>query len=166
MKVLSLLFMLSFMGMNNLNTVSEVKEMAPEITMENPEGQLVNLSSLQGNIVLVDFWASWCSPCRKSRTGLKNVYHQFKDSEFVKADGFKIYSVSLDKNKKDWVAAIEKYDLSWTTHVSDFKGFKSETVKEYGIKGIPNNVLLNAKGEIIAKNVFASDLSEILVSLQ
>lgn len=166
MKFLSILFITFIFGTNNLSINTNIKEIAPEIKMMSAEGEMISLSSLRGNIVLVDFWASWCKPCRKSRPGIKAVYNQFKDSTFKNADAFKVYSVSLDKDKSKWKNAIKEYGLNWTTQVSDQKGFKSKTVKEYKITGIPNNVLLNEKGEIIARNVFKEDLEAALVSLQ
>ncbi len=165
MKLLTLLLigtLLSF-SPNTNSTIAE--NTAPEISLMSPDGDVINLSSLRGNIVLVDFWASWCSPCRKRHPELVNVYNNFKDAAFKNADSFQIYSVSLDNNKDRWTAAIAKDNLSWINHVSDLKGWNSIAATAYGIRSIPNNVLLNEKGEIIGKNLFGKRLEAVLAGL-
>lgn len=128
---------------------------APDIALPNPQGDTVRLSSLRGQVVLVDFWASWCGPCRKESPNLVKTYKRFKD------DGFEIYSVSLDRSRENWLNAIEADNLDWT-HVSDLNYWNSVVVDLYGFSGIPHTVLLDEKGRVIAKNLRGDDLGEKL----
>lgn len=162
MKLLSIMLFSALLSMPLSSTKIEKGEIAPEIIFENTNGFETKLSSLRGNIVLIDFWASWCGPCRRKHPELVSVYNQFKDVEFEKAGRFEIFSVSLDKNKDAWLTAIEKDKLKWENHVSDLKAWNSEVVKLYGIKSIPHNVLIDSKGAIIASDVHGEQLKEIL----
>ena len=101
---------------------------------------------MRGKVVLIDFWASWCGPCRKENPNVVNVYKKYKDQ------GFDILSVSLDSNKDRWMSAIEKDNMTWA-HVSDLKGWKNEVAKTYGISSIPATILLDKEGKIIARNL-------------
>ena len=132
---------------------------APEIALPNSSGKILKLSDLQGKVVLVDFWASWCGPCRAENPNVVKVYEKFKDK------GFTIYSVSLDEDAAKWKEAIVKDKLSWTNHVSDLKGWKSSVVANFGIEGIPYTVLLNKEGKIIGKNLRGEKLEETLNEL-
>jgi len=132
---------------------------APEIAFPNPSGKILKLSDLKGKIVLVDFWASWCGPCRAENPNVVKMYEKFKDK------GFTIFSVSLDEDATKWKEAIEKDQLSWTNHVSDLKGWKSSVVANFGIEGIPYTVLLNKDGKIIGKNLRGEKLEETLNEL-
>lgn len=129
---------------------------APEIAMNTPEDKPLALSSLKGKVVLVDFWASWCGPCRAENPNVVAAYNKYKSK------GFDIYSVSLDKDKEKWVAAIKKDGLAWTNHVCDFKFWQSPVVQLYNFNGIPYNVLLDKNGNIIAKNLRGEDLEKKL----
>lgn len=120
---------------------------APEIKYNTPDGKPLALSSLKGKVVLIDFWASWCGPCRAENPNVVAAYNKFK------AKGFDIYSVSLDNNMDRWKAAIQKDNLTWKSHVCDFKGWQSPVVQEYNFNGIPYNVLIDKDGKIIAKNL-------------
>ena len=128
---------------------------APEINLPSPEGKKIALSSLHGKIVLVDFWASWCGPCRKESPHLAELYKEFHDR------GFEIYSVSLDDDKNNWKDAIAMDHLTWI-HVSDLKRWKSETVQKYYIEDIPNSVLVDRQGKIIAKGLSGNDLARAI----
>lgn len=133
-------------------------EVAPELVYNNPDGKPIALSSLKGKIVLIDFWASWCGPCRKNNPSLVKIYKDYKDAEFKKAKGFTVYSVSLDKDLEPWKKAIEKDKLNWENHVSDLKGWESDAAVKYGIEGIPFTYLIDENGVIIGKNLHADDL--------
>ncbi|MEQ8359059.1 MAG: TlpA disulfide reductase family protein [Cytophagales bacterium] len=130
----------------------DIGDEAPDILLENPQGEQVALSSLRGQVVLLDFWASWCGPCRRENPNVVRTYEEYKDK------GFTVYSVSLDNSKDKWVNAIQKDNLSWESHVSDLKGWRSQAAALYGVRGIPATFLLDQNGVIIAKNLRGSSL--------
>jgi peroxiredoxin len=124
---------------------------APDFQMNDVNGKPVSLSSFKGQYVLVDFWASWCGPCRQENPNLVKAYNTFKDK------GFTILGVSLDKDKKAWVKAIAEDKLSWT-HVSDLQFWNNAAARLYRVQAIPANFLLDKEGKIIAKNLRGKDL--------
>lgn len=133
-----------------------VNKIAPEITMEDPDQTQRSLSDLRGKYVLIDFWASWCGPCRKENPNVVRTYEKYKDK------GFEIFSVSLDEDKKRWENAIAADGLVWENHVSDLKGWKSDVVSLYGFEGIPHTVLIDPEGKIIATNLRGPALEQKL----
>ncbi|MES2396214.1 MAG: TlpA disulfide reductase family protein [Bacteroidota bacterium] len=132
---------------------------APEITMNTPEGKPLSLSSQKGKVVLVDFWASWCGPCRAENPNVVKAYNKYKSK------GFDVFNVSLDADPTKWKQAIEKDNLTWSNHICDFKAWQSPVVALYGFKGIPYNVLLDKEGKIIAKNLRGEDLEKKLAEI-
>jgi peroxiredoxin len=131
---------------------------APEIALPQPNGETLRLSDLRGQYVLIDFWASWCGPCRKENPNVVRVYNKYHDK------GFEILGVSLDKNRGAWLAAIEQDNLQWQ-HVSDLKYWQSEVVPEYQVQGIPLTYLIDPEGKIVAKNLRGPSLEEKLASI-
>ena len=125
---------------------------APEIELTDRDGKIRKLSSLKGKVVLIDFWASWCGPCRKENPNVVNIYGKYHDQ------GFEVYSVSLDKDRDSWLAAIAKDNLVWPNHVSDLKYWKSAGAAAYGVTAIPFTVLVDRKGKIVAKKLRGDDL--------
>lgn len=144
-------------------TGTEIGDIAPEIKLPTPDGDSVALSSLRGQVVLIDFWASWCGPCRKENPFVVAAYAKYKDSRFSIGKGFTIYSVSLDKTKENWVKGIADDKLTWT-NVSDLMYWSCPSAKEYGVKGIPSNFLIDKDGVIVGKNLRGEKLEQALES--
>ncbi len=133
----------------------EAGSLAPEIALPNPDGDTILLSSLRGSYVLLDFWASWCPPCREENPNLVKVYKKYHD------EGFEIYQVSLDKARDAWLLGIHEDELHWT-HVSDLRFWNSIVVPVYNIQGIPMSYLLDRRGRIIAQNLRGDMLEQEL----
>ena len=129
---------------------------APEISMKTPTGKILKLSSLRGKVVLIDFWASWCGPCRKENPNVVRLYNQYK------AKGFTVFSVSLDQDAEAWKKAIASEGLIWPNHVSDLLGWQTPLVQLYGFEGIPHTVLIDQEGKIIGTGLRGESLEQKL----
>jgi len=128
----------------------------PDIEMTDMNGKVIKLSSLRGKYVLIDFWASWCAPCRAENPNVVKTYNEFKGK------GFTVYSVSLDTDKDKWLKAIQKDNLTWASHVSELKGWDSKVVGQFGIEAIPTNYLIDKAGKVIASDLRGAELENIL----
>ena len=140
-------------------TSTSIGSMAPELAFENPEGKIMKLSDLRGKVVLLDFWAAWCRPCRQENPNVVAAYKKYRDK------GFEVYSVSLDRDKASWVKAIEADGLIWPNHVSDLGYWQSKGAKIYGVSSIPATFLIGKDGRIIAKNLRGAVLENTLKEL-
>ncbi|RYE42478.1 MAG: TlpA family protein disulfide reductase [Sphingobacteriales bacterium] len=127
-------------------------------TQKNEVGKVISLSDFKGKVVLIEFWASWCGPCRSENPNLVKQYQTYNSK------GFEILSVSLDEVKENWLNAIEQDKLEWT-HVSDLKGWNNEVGRLYGVRGVPASFLVDGDGKIIASGLRSEPLNEKLAQL-
>lgn len=131
---------------------------APDFTMNDPDGKPIQLSSLRGKVVMIDFWASWCAPCRQENPNVVKLYNQYHDK------GFEILGVSLDRGKDEWIQAIKDDQLTWL-HVSDLQFWQNAVARQYGVNSIPQTYLLDKEGKIIAKGLRSEQLAAKLAEL-
>lgn len=160
MKSFSRLFL--FIGLIVFAAIAKAQpkpgDLAYEISLTTPKGDTVSLSSFHGKVVLIDFWASWCGPCRLSNRQLVKLYSKYKSK------GFEIYGVSLDENKKDWMKAIKQDRIVWS-QVIDNRGWEAQTAIDWGLYQIPTSYLINKDGIIVGIDLEKNDLEKALKDL-
>jgi thiol-disulfide isomerase/thioredoxin len=132
---------------------------APAISLSDPSGKMRSLSSLKGKYVLIDFWASWCGPCKSEMPNVIAAYNKYKSK------GFTVFSVSLDEDPTKWKEAIQSWGMTWPDHVSDLQGWKSDLPQRFQFDGIPYTVLLNPEGKIIGTNLRGKKLQDKLAQI-
>ena len=131
----------------------------PDITLADPSGKERSISDLKGKVVLVDFWASWCGPCRRENPNVVRAWKEFKDQ------GFEVFSISLDKDATKWDRAIQQDGLIWPNHVSDLRGWNSSAAERYGISSIPHAILIDRDGTVVATHLRGAQLESELEQL-
>jgi peroxiredoxin len=137
----------------------EIGNKAPEIKLPSPKGDSLTLSSLNGKLVLIDFWATWCAPCVAEQSELAKLHLKYKHTVFINGKGFEIYGVSLDAKKSNWENFLIANKISWI-QVSDLKFWRSPVAKSYNIQEVPYNILIDGNGIILAKNLHGNDLEK------
>ncbi|MBW6534589.1 MAG: TlpA family protein disulfide reductase [Mariniphaga sp.] len=138
---------------------------APELIGKSPNGETYKLSDTKGKLVLLDFWAGWCGPCRRENPIVVQAYKKYKDKDFSNGKGFTVFSVSLDRTEEQWVKAIATDKLEWPYHISDLKYWSSKHAAVYGVRGIPDNFLIDENGVIIARKLRGPALEATLEKL-
>ncbi len=130
-----------------------IGDKAPEISLPDDHGNIVNLSDLKGKYVLIDFWASWCGPCRKENPNIVKAYTEYSDAKFKDGEGFEVMGVSIDMKTELWKKAIIADELTYKYHLIDSTGWSSPYIKAYNITGVPTSYLIDGNGIIIDKNL-------------
>jgi peroxiredoxin len=155
----------SKLGKDLTNKLADMERLAsgaiaPDFELPDTSGKLVKLSSFRGNYVLIDFWASWCGPCRQENPNVVRAFQKYKKNNFT------ILSVSLDTKDAEakWLDAIRKDGLTWT-NVTDFKGFKGKSIALYSVYSIPKNFLIGPDGRIVDQNLNGPDLQNKLEAI-
>jgi len=169
MKAINLLFSLAIiMGIayyfyRKLPKFNE-QEKAPDFVSYTPSGDSIRLSDLRGNIILLDFWGSWCGPCRQENRKIVPLYNKYKNAQFKQAEKFIVLNVGLEKSKERWLAAIKKDNLYWKYHVSGLKRMRDPVAKLYGVNEIPTKYLIDEKGVIRGVNMSFEEINKYLAA--
>ena len=145
--------------MNSPASKVAIGAIAPDLEFPDPDGKMRKLSDLRGKVVLLDFWASWCGPCRRENPNVTRIYSLYHDK------GFEVFSVSLDRDAASWKRAIESDKLVWPNHVSDLKQWQSQAAAIYGVRSIPSTFLLDKEGRIVQRDLRGADLERAVKQL-
>lgn len=137
-------------------------ETAPNFTAALPSGDSIALTDFRGQYVLLDFWGSWCGPCRRENKLLVPFYRKYEKAAFKQGNGLTVISVGIENDPKRWQDAIAKDDLYWPTHISDFRYFSSPIAVQYSVKEIPTKYLIDPKGQIIGVNLTVKEMDQLL----
>lgn len=159
------IFGLTLLTHGQPKTGTNVGDKAPELIGKSTTGEILKLSDTRGQLVLLDFWAAWCGPCRRENPVVVQAWKKYKDKKFTQGKGFTVFSVSLDRTEASWKKAITDDQLGWPNHISDLKGWYSKHAAIYGVRSIPANYLIDGDGMIIAKNLRGPALEATLEKL-
>lgn len=165
-KILNILLALLILGYIGYYFYKQPKyangEKAPAFTATIMDGSEFALEDLEGKYVLIDFWGSWCGPCRRESPDIVALYQKYNNAQFTNANGFEVISIGVENKEERWKSAIEKDGLNWKYHIAQMDRFKSPIVSQYGVKEIPTKYLLNEKGEIIGVNQSVKEIDLML----
>lgn len=162
---IGILLLVSFLETTQAQQVKGIRlgHLAPEIAFPSPQGDTLRLSSLRGNYVLLEFWASWCGPCRRKNPYIVGLYQKYHDKKYDEGkSGFEIYSYSLDKTKSAWMNAIASDQLTWPYHTINLSGDKNAADRLYGVQFIHTTFLIDPEGNIIMMNPSMENIQFLL----